>query len=443
MPSIHIKSAHYPHIRDLFSGSDDNQLDPKSDDEETASGAGNSSSVLTMRPISMPNLKASSRDGTEAPQAMPPFPLNHPDSAGTTHRRRPRSNTASSRIRSHVLERSTRDSRSFRDSTIHHGPSSSTEALNPSPTHPTNARVDGTQASILVESPTGLGPGHGILHDALDEFDSPVSPSSTRRRTYARNHHDDIVEHLDVIDPQVGTVSKLTNAANSIVIPPTGLYSRRPVIVLSSPRRQGDKEKPDYDDPLDSHVDDVLKSPSRIRRTLLGVWSFLKTPMGILTGIYGFLVVFWGAAIVLFLAKIINLHDDELQGFWVEVSSQVVCGLFTVTSVGFIPSRILSTFRIYKIWYYKKETIKRRKEAGLPQLFDLDDLPDPHYDPNFVHVLTDEEHKDLHRQQVKFAYHQTWYRAHGTETHRAFPITMALWICFLNDANSIFQAGSP
>jgi len=45
----------------------------------------------------------------------------------------------------------------------------------------------------------------------------------------------------------------------------------------------------------------------------------------------------------------------------------------------------------------------------------------------------------LHRQQMKFQYHQTWYRAHGSETHRAFPITTALLICCLNDGNSIFQ----
>jgi len=34
---------------------------------------------------------------------------------------------------------------------------------------------------------------------------------------------------------------------------------------------------------------------------------------------------------------------------------------------------------------------------------------------------------------------QTWYRPHGTETHRAFPINTALWICLLNDGNSVFQ----
>ena len=36
--------------------------------------------------------------------------------------------------------------------------------------------------------------------------------------------------------------------------------------------------------------------------------------------------VFWGAAIVLFLAKIINLHNPLTQGFWVEISSQVENG---------------------------------------------------------------------------------------------------------------------
>jgi len=36
--------------------------------------------------------------------------------------------------------------------------------------------------------------------------------------------------------------------------------------------------------------------------------------------------VFWGAAIVFFLAKFINFHNTEKQGFWIEVSSQVVNG---------------------------------------------------------------------------------------------------------------------
>ncbi|KAK7060548.1 hypothetical protein VNI00_001314 [Paramarasmius palmivorus] len=266
--------------------------------------------------------------------------------------------------------------------------------------------LEGQSANVQV--PTDGQPGR--IGSALS-FDDGVSEEE------GDHHHDDIVEHLEVIDPQVATVSHLTNAANSILFPPLAFYSRKPVVMLSAPppAAAGDERGSMLEDSLDRHVEDVMKRRDRLRRVLMGIWSFLKTPMGIITGIYGFLVVFWGAAIVLFLAKIINLHNADLQGFWVEVSSQVV----NATGIGFMPSRILDTYRIGKIYHYKRLTRKLRAKAGLPQLFDPDDLPDPAYDPNYVH---------------------TWYRAHGTETHRAFPISYALLICCLNDGNSVFQA---
>ncbi|KAG1768118.1 hypothetical protein EDD22DRAFT_257356 [Suillus occidentalis] len=242
------------------------------------------------------------------------------------------------------------------------------------------------------------------------------------------HHHDDIVDHLDAIDPQVATVSSLANAANSILIPPSSFYSRKPVIALFYPSgRQGQGIASaghaqfgfdDMDESLDRHVEDVLTGRSKVKRTLQGVWSFLKTPMGIITGIYGFLVVFWGAALVLFLLKWINLHNANTQGFWVEVCSQVESVKFGTTSI---------KQRSYEI------------KLVLPQLFDVDDLPDPAYDPTFVHVLTEWEQQDLHYQQVKFRESQTWYRPHGTVAHRAFPINTALWICLFVDGNSAFQ----
>lgn len=61
--------------------------------------------------------------------------------------------------------------------------------------------------------------------------------------------------------------------------PPSSWYSRKPVIALpSTPKCQSEGGEP-FEDLLDRHVDDVLKRPSKIRRTLLGVWSFLKTRM--------------------------------------------------------------------------------------------------------------------------------------------------------------------
>lgn len=40
--------------------------------------------------------------------------------------------------------------------------------------------------------------------------------------------------------------------------------------------------------------------------------------------------MFWGGAIVIFLAKIINFHNANTQGFWVEVSSQVETGILNI-----------------------------------------------------------------------------------------------------------------
>ncbi|KAG9045231.1 hypothetical protein FS837_006792 [Tulasnella sp. UAMH 9824] len=244
---------------------------------------------------------------------------------------------------------------------------------------------------------------------------------------YDEHHHDEIVDHLDVIDPQVATVTHLSNAVNSIFLPPLSIYSRRPIMNLPAPTADtASDEKVKYKDELDRHVHGVLRKRDRARRIARGVWDFVKTP-------------FWGAAIVIFLAKIINLHNADLQGFWVEVSSQVTNALFTATGVGLIPWRAIDTYRIGKIWYFKRLTRQLRKKAGLEELVDEDDLPDPMYNPDYVHVLTDEQQDELHYQQLKFQQSQTWYRPHATETHRAFPINTGLLICLLIDLNSVFQ----
>jgi hypothetical protein len=78
------------------------------------------------------------------------------------------------------------------------------------------------------------------------------------------------------------------------------------------------------DTALDNHVRRVLTSDrkAKLKQMMAGLWVFLKTPMGIVTAIYGFLVVFWGAAIVLFLAGWINAGSDEWQDIWVGECSE-------------------------------------------------------------------------------------------------------------------------
>ena len=145
---------------------------------------------------------------------------------------------------------------------------------------------------------------------------------------------------------------------------------------------------------------------------------------------------------------------------------------------------------IAKIWHYKRKTRKCRAKAGLPQLYDEDDLPDPAYDPNYVHVLSEKEQADLHRRSLFFlsvinwqttvsrtnkiptitnvvssSWHRNasrrfWYLISTCKCWcqfpRLFPLGMfletgwstlanisylstALVICCLNDANSVFQ----
>ncbi|KAF7352701.1 hypothetical protein MVEN_01236000 [Mycena venus] len=155
------------------------------------------------------------------------------------------------------------------------------------------------------------------------------SPSSARRTPASTSPVRGTVEELDIIDPGVGTITTLTNAANAILRPPSW-HPHKPVNTFPLPTQEVvfDPQQSNHlqEDPLDRHIEDVPKKPSKFKRTMKGVWAFLKTPLGILVGIYGFCIVFWGAAIVFFLAKFIDFHNENIQGFWVEVSSQVENG---------------------------------------------------------------------------------------------------------------------
>ncbi|KAG8713590.1 hypothetical protein FRC11_011683, partial [Ceratobasidium sp. 423] len=271
----------------------------------------------------------------------------------------------------------------------------------------------------LVMDPEDM---RGAVGSALSLHSGGSVPPGSTLTEPDLHHHDDVVEHLSVIDNHISTVSNLSNVSNSIIIPNLPIYNRRPIVTLptlaedDTAAEKGKVPK----DKLDQHVEDVLTNRRKVKRALTGFWGYIKTPMGFISFVYGFLCAFWGAAIVIFLAKIINLHNEDRQGFWVEVSSQIENG-------------------IAKIWHYRQVTRRLRRKAELPALIDGNDLPDPIYNPNYVHVLSDRQQEDLHYQQQKFMASQTWYRPHETETHKAFPIKTALFICLYIDFNSVFQ----
>ncbi|CUA70390.1 hypothetical protein RSOLAG22IIIB_00750 [Rhizoctonia solani] len=321
------------------------------------------------------------------------------------------------------------------------------------PTSPADTSRD-KERSPVIRPGSVVSHGHGVSLDLVMEPEDMrgavgsalslhtgegVPPGSTLTEP-ERHHHDDVVEHLSVIDNHISTVSNLSNVSNTIIIPNLPIYNRRPVVTLPTLAEDDSAEKgKTLKDNLDRHVEDVLTNRRKIRRALSGFWGYITTPMGFVSFVYGFLCAFWGAAIVIFLAKIINLHNEDRQGFWVEISSQIENALFTVTGVGLIPWRVIDTYRIAKIWHYRQVTRRLRRKAKLPALIDGNDLPDPVYNPNYVHVLSDRQQEDLHYQQQKFMASQTWYRPHETETHKAFPIKTALFICLYIDFNSVFQ----
>ena len=63
--------------------------------------------------------------------------------------------------------------------------------------------------------------------------------------------------------------------------------------------------------------------------------------------------------------------------------------------------RVIDTYRVVRIWHYKRIVRKRRQQRGLPQLIDENDIPDPALDPNHVHVLDPRQQEDLlHREST-------------------------------------------
>lgn len=76
-----------------------------------------------------------------------------------------------------------------------------------------------------------------------------------------------------------------------------------------------------------------------------------------------------------------SLHLASLNRFYSplspEIASQILTGLFTITSLLPLPWRMVDAYHISVILSMARTTYKRRKRLGLPPLRDRNDLPDP------------------------------------------------------------------
>ncbi|KAI0030023.1 hypothetical protein K488DRAFT_28040, partial [Vararia minispora EC-137] len=307
---------------------------------------------------------------------------------------------------------------------------------------------------------------------------------------------DDVVDWLDVIDPQVATVSTLSNVQNSLFVPDIGLINRLPIISLHRECDECDARSaarttartPDlsratvpegivearlmrstsmvrgeyavlpvgiaWDDwtieereELDDYVRHLLHSRrERIRRRFRGFKQFVSRPLGAFITIYAILITFWGAAWVMFLIGWIYVGNR--RSYFVEICEQILTALFCLVGIGMAPFRAVDTYHMVHIVHYHHLTVRLRKQRHLPKLTDKNDLPNPDsLDPDFeAQFRKDEEPVLSPAQQAKLVHHQkkyhrshTFYRPHETPTHRAFPLSLLIAITALLDCHSLLQ----
>ena len=330
---------------------------------------------------------------------------------------------------------------------------------------------------------------------------------------HVREYDVDMIDMLDVIDPEVSTLTTLNNVQNSLFIPNLAwLYNRRPTYDLSQTQVTSDEESsieqgaqeedkqldgPAEDDTghlrptttrlttsntissvltgvseghnyavlphgaslpgwtaeekamLNDHVRHLLKSRrARFKRSMRGFGRYVKKPLGFLVTLYAFLLTFWGAAWVLFLIGWISVEGR--QAYFIEICDQILTALFCVVGIGLAPWRAIDTYHMIYVAKYAHKTWRVRKERGLPNLRNHNELPtrpdahawetgDEEEEPEEEPVLKAAEQEKLEYHQNKLSASHTFYKPHETTTHSAFSIRLLIAIVVLLDCHSLFQ----
>ncbi|KAK7421473.1 hypothetical protein QQX98_002172 [Neonectria punicea] len=246
-------------------------------------------------------------------------------------------------------------------------------------------------------------PGH---HQQSEGHAAP--PSQADDDDDDDEYNQELVDWLDIIDPEVQTLSTLTNVQNSLFIPDLGKFiNRRPTYVLSQHGAQQEwargavaeerrRAEPEHFEPevaerpgiertstissrlteshyaalphgtnlegwsaaekkeLDDHVRHMLHSRrSRFKRSLKGFGQYVRRPLGFFVTLYATLITLFGLAWVLFLIGWI--YVGEKQVYAIHVIDSVLVALFAVMGDGLIPFRIVDTYHMFFIARYSRK----------------------------------------------------------------------------------------
>ncbi|KAJ4291128.1 hypothetical protein N0V90_010326 [Kalmusia sp. IMI 367209] len=248
------------------------------------------------------------------------------------------------------------------------------------------------------------------------------------------NYTSNMVDVLDTVDPEVATLTSLTNIQNSLFVPNLGRFvNRRPTYSFQrapsetnsledinrilEPARQGQGQgeyaprltrtqtggtmatlatidsrmsdsryavlphgtslegwsREDKKE-LNDHVRHMLHSRrSRFKRSMRGFGQYVKRPLGFLVTLYATLITLFGLAWVLFLIGWINVGGRQI--YVVHIIDSVLVALFAIVGDGLAPFRAVDTYHMIFIAHYHHYTWSRRKKDMLPELHDHNDLP--------------------------------------------------------------------
>ena len=211
MPSIRIKSSFYSALRDP----NDNELVPPIHTELVPSIHTELVPPIHTQ-VSLPDLQLHNVESSD-PTNSRSSPLSPTNLHVTTLR--PRAYTASSRVHAHCTRNSLRNSRPGIPGEQVSRPNSRIEVVHvddpPSRLSEGARTLEGLHADVIMDRSSGEPLGR--IRSSISSLPRP-GLEGQELRIVDVHHHDDIVEHLDVIDSQIGVVSSLTNAANSIIM---------------------------------------------------------------------------------------------------------------------------------------------------------------------------------------------------------------------------------
>ncbi|OQD82258.1 hypothetical protein PENANT_c022G07220 [Penicillium antarcticum] len=130
--------------------------------------------------------------------------------------------------------------------------------------------------------------------------------------------------------------------------------SQSAIAPASEAHSSEDKEKAGRSDDLPSGVQyyhagsskEICEKRSQrkaFKKGFIAIWRFIRTPTGLFITLYGCNVIAWGAMLFFLLLKVGRMSEERKE-VWIEIDSQILNGLFCLTSWGLAPWRIRDTY---------------------------------------------------------------------------------------------------